>query len=290
MLGMQVAPLRTAASSNMAAIGEDEDEEEREGENDKQRSAVGDEQEPKEGDGEGASKTGKRAVGIVLPEAPPLDALFKPTPRPQTAPNGRAGRASIFKSSPYQVDQRLQMQGGTTPRQDRKLSVQQITPSMMEAMRRSSVVKIIKDKPEITLRHDVLSVEQAEAIPMHLQGDVAMYTEDAVESRSELYKSKAIRREVMRWWNELHFSHRGYIDEEEYVTLCLHLAELLDVNETAESIRQSAHEDWKSDCRNGVRMFQREFYKAIFTLADMWTSSTEEADYVTPSWRACGRS
>ena len=61
----------------------------------------------------------------------------------------------------------------------------------------------------------------------------------------------------------------------------LRIARVLAPDMTCDEMEQACVDDWRSDLRGGERMTFQRYVLSIFEIADLWTDSLNELDYVT---------
>lgn len=146
-----------------------------------------------------------------------------------------------------------------------------------------AAIKTFKDLPE----HEKNDAKH--------QGDLDFYTHDAQHAREELFtSSKRVSRQLEKWWRaaSTHFDENfdDVLDFDEYSKFHARLRKLLDEDDelTEEEAEAALEADFHVDAGADREVSYEEFRFAIFQLADHWTASLEEDEYVDflrKSWR-----
>eukprot|EP00698_Gefionella_okellyi_P023179 TRINITY_DN782_c0_g1_i1.p1 TRINITY_DN782_c0_g1~~TRINITY_DN782_c0_g1_i1.p1 ORF type:complete len:1298 (+),score=213.59 TRINITY_DN782_c0_g1_i1:513-3896(+) len=127
----------------------------------------------------------------------------------------------------------------------------------------------------------VETVEEAEAIPLWQQGDWNMYTSENMQLRESLGSSAKIAAVTAKWWAVA--TRRGVrsgVDRAEYVHMNKLMYKALIPVYNAREAERVAQDDWLVDCDGRKELDNLLFCNSLFELADIWTLTTEEHEYV----------
>ena len=144
-------------------------------------------------------------------------------------------------------------------------------------------------------------------LPFYLQGDAQHNSPRALAKRHELLKSVRIARAARQFWDTLGLSEHAALEKSQYLQVHRLLARALAPEMGADDWAAAAEADWRGDLARGRSVtaeaasrrlggggkdgglgvggactLSRQMYElSIFEVADLWTSSTSEAEYVT---------
>ena len=135
---------------------------------------------------------------------------------------------------------------------------------------------------------EVQSQEQLQQLHKWEQGNTAMYSAEAVEARYKNRTNKEVHRELNMWWD----SALAHFGSPEATVMCRDMylkmyvlassavleRESEDLDE-AELVR-IIEEAWESESGGQGFLTRSRFYDSLFELVDMWTETTEAAEYV----------
>ena len=148
---------------------------------------------------------------------------------------------------------------------------------------------------EVDFEHGDLSVrggsEASSAIPYHLQGDVEMYSDEALAAREALRSHRWLQARVRELWQLMIEFQNGASgggggfefdsDPEEEVLLEATYKELVVrvtlalIGGTETEARESAEDDWAVDSQGNQKMDYDLFFDGIFGLADTWVNEID---------------
>ena len=101
-----------------------------------------------------------------------------------------------------------------------------------------------------------------------------------MERRVALLASGRIARASRQFWDTLGVPEDGTLKREQYERVHRLLTRALAPQMDEASWREAVHEDWASDLRGQSRFTLELYVVSMFEIADLWTESTEEMDYV----------
>ena len=125
----------------------------------------------------------------------------------------------------------------------------------------------------------ITEVEEGGAVPMHLQGDLEMYSAFHLNARAKLRKDPQVIAALDQWWevvvNSLVASGQmvdrdgdgtvdAEIDKREYVRISRCLFKALMPEWDEEEAQSSAEDDWDSDSKGAATLGRRDFLDSIF--------------------------
>ena len=134
----------------------------------------------------------------------------------------------------------------------------------------------------IVTQHDS-SDANVDSIPYWRQGDKSLYSPEVLRLRMELRRSHAVRQGLHELWETTHRSQHviSGADTVEVLTRMNYLAVLRPIYRLllgSEATEADLQDDWISDSAGSLLTRER-FCDAMFELTDIWTSSTDEAEY-----------
>ena len=126
------------------------------------------------------------------------------------------------------------------------------------------------------------------------QGNIDMYSDEALRQRNSLRMHPEIIACSDRWWHCLLIptfdaNSNGKLEQDEYIIFhkCLNMALQAGVEGLGDSqpispqkATQMALEDWEEDSGGTGTVDSERFKKALFELADMWTETTDVQEYI----------
>ena len=144
-------------------------------------------------------------------------------------------------------------------------------------------------------------------LPSYLQGDAQHNSPRALAKRHELLKSVRIARAARQFWDTLGLGEHAALEKSHYLQVHRLIARALAPEMGADDWAAAAEADWRGDLARGRSVtaeaasrrlggggedgglgvggactLSRQMYElSIFEVADLWTSSTSEAEYVT---------
>eukprot|EP00232_Nephroselmis_pyriformis_P014576 CAMPEP_0182899062 /NCGR_PEP_ID=MMETSP0034_2-20130328/27852_1 /TAXON_ID=156128 /ORGANISM="Nephroselmis pyriformis, Strain CCMP717" /LENGTH=364 /DNA_ID=CAMNT_0025033059 /DNA_START=252 /DNA_END=1343 /DNA_ORIENTATION=- len=129
-----------------------------------------------------------------------------------------------------------------------------------------------------------LTAGELATVAYHDQADPEMYSKEALKRRAALRRSKDITDAVKLWWDALAGGEKGgkqnnAIGKSQYMLMNVNIHLYLVPEEDDDWFAQ-AEADWKEDARGKTHMPFRIFFDAVFELADVWCTTTDEAEYV----------
>jgi len=126
------------------------------------------------------------------------------------------------------------------------------------------------------------SILATDVVPFHQQANLALYTDEAKNSREALRRHTRVCTSIKRWWLELGFQREPVgMRKAEYVALCVALARVLSPENFKEKVaREGAEREWAKDSNGQELIAYDAFQEAIFELADLWTLDISAESYV----------
>ena len=123
---------------------------------------------------------------------------------------------------------------------------------------------------------------KSEDISMLRQGNMDFYSNDNLIYRKMLRSTKEILNILKRWWKACDAlkEEDGTLGKRAYLAMDVKIQKALNRHFEARKAWEIAEKDWVRDSRGENTIDEKKFYDAIFELADMWTDSVEENDYV----------
>jgi hypothetical protein len=135
---------------------------------------------------------------------------------------------------------------------------------------------------------EVQSQEQLQQLHKWEQGNTAMYSAEAVEARYKNRTNKEVHRELNMWWDSA-LAHFGSPDatvmcRDMYLKMYV-LASSAVLERESEDLDEAElvriiEEAWESESGGQGFLTRSRFYDSLFELVDMWTETTEAAEYV----------
>jgi len=140
----------------------------------------------------------------------------------------------------------------------------------------------------LTVTLEVQSQEQLQQLHKWEQGNTAMYSAEAVEARYKNRTNKEVHRELNMWWDSA-LAHFGSPDatvmcRDMYLKMYV-LASSAVLERESEDLDEAElvriiEEAWESESGGQGFLTRSRFYDSLFELVDMWTETTEAAEYV----------
>ncbi|KAL1527514.1 hypothetical protein AB1Y20_008904 [Prymnesium parvum] len=126
------------------------------------------------------------------------------------------------------------------------------------------------------------SWENADAeTPYWQQGNEDFETEDMLAMRAALRHDESIKRELRKFWAVYHKDAHGKITKEEYLHVHTKYCLVLIPDISPADARAAGEEDWAGDADGHETMSQKQLFKCLFELADMWCTSVDASEYAS---------
>ena len=161
------------------------------------------------------------------------------------------------------------------------------TGKKMRAQARSYMEQISKENGIQLEAHRPRSMKD-----LRSQGNVEMYTDEALRQRSSLRSHPEIMSCIHRWWYCLLIptfdkNLNGVLEKNEYIVFhkCLNMALQASIESHSKAISpqkatQMALEDWEADSNGFGHVDLEMFENALFELVDLWTDTTDVQEYL----------
>ena len=103
---------------------------------------------------------------------------------------------------------------------------------------------------------------------------------DLQEQRRALRHHPDVCAALDRWWNATDADGNGVIDHDEYIVLSVALYRVLVADGDEDGALLAAEDDWEEDLGDADAMTAELFVEGIVQIADMWTDTVGELDYL----------
>ena len=130
------------------------------------------------------------------------------------------------------------------------------------------------------------------------QGDLALYSDDALHQRQAIREDPEVIEELHRWWCKTKSVHDvggdggdGVLSEVEYGAFHSDLLKILrdhaeaeeddddDFDHDSPEALAMLDQDWKQDSAGDGVVDELEFKNAVFQVADVWTAGVDAGEY-----------
>ena len=127
---------------------------------------------------------------------------------------------------------------------------------------------------------DRFAWESGPAAPYWMSGDPKYDSPEALERRVALLRSGRVVRACRQFWDTLMLGEGDTLEQVQYKQVHRLLTKALAPQMGEAEWREAAAEDWRDDLRGQPAMTMALYLMSIFEIADLWTDSVEEWQYV----------
>lgn len=182
-----------------------------------------------------------------------------PTPASPDSPNGGGGVIGA---------------GETQSSDQQHLSFTRRQSSLMQMQRK--VAALVQSGK---VRVEVEDAAEIRGISILQQGNLDMYTDDAIAKRVALSEHPEVRLAMDRWWHVITNTHPNGFGKHEFVGMNLRIQKVLLPHFSAKEGLLQACKDWHTDSRGLTKLDYDVLYASMFELADLWAPDAEAASY-----------
>ena len=116
------------------------------------------------------------------------------------------------------------------------------------------------------------SMHELDSVPFWVQGDVTMYSPEAIDARIKLRTHLEVVTKLQLWWDTAIRScgagpNALLLHKEGYMELSRLLVKVLVPSFSAAEAEAAAEEDWEADCRGKAALSRERFMDSVFELA-----------------------
>jgi hypothetical protein len=127
---------------------------------------------------------------------------------------------------------------------------------------------------------EVVTAEELESLPLWKQGNWEMYSDENLVRRKLIRNDSALQAVIKEWWNRCTLNKKGQLEKKDYIAMNKRIYVALVEDDDEKEAAKCAETDWQSDAKGKDYMTATQFSDSLYELADMWTMSTEAAEYV----------
>ena len=128
--------------------------------------------------------------------------------------------------------------------------------------------------------YNMFAFEAAGAADFRLQGTTDFDTDELLQVRSDLRKSPVLRQAAFGFWEAMGKAEYETMTQEDYNFFHAHIARALAPELTEAEAQAAAAEDWLDDLNGAEEMTLDLFLEGLIGIADQWTDTIDELEYV----------
>ena len=117
-------------------------------------------------------------------------------------------------------------------------------------------------------------------MPYYMRGDDRFDTADGLRKRIRVLESGRVARAARQFWDALGLAPDATMEYADYERVHSRIARVLAPEMPLDEAQQACAEDWSGDLRGSGKMTFQRYVLSIFEIADLWTDSVNELDYV----------